>query len=108
MSIFQGMKERDNIINELKDHYFWDVDSSQINPEGSKRLVIERVFSLGDIKDIKAIINYYGTKEVAEQLASVTYLDPKTLNFASVLFNKPKSEFRCYTPKPSSRKHWNS
>ncbi len=102
------MENESNLINELDCHYFWDVDISKIDPDTSKRLIIERVFSLGSVKDIRAIIDYYGAAEVAEQLAALNYLDPKTLNFVSILFDKPKNEFRCSTPKPSQKKYWNS
>lgn len=102
------MENKNNIIDELNEHYFWDVDISKIDPDTSKRLIIERVFSIGDVEDIRTIISYYGETEVAEQLAGIAYLDAKTLNFASILFDKPKSEFRCSTPKPSTPKYWNS
>lgn len=97
-----------NIIDELDDHYFWDVDTSDLDPYASKRLIIERVFCLGDIEDIRLIIRYYGYADVVEQLADAAYLDPKTLNFVSILFDKPKNEFRCSTPKPLPMQSLNS
>jgi hypothetical protein len=103
------MQNKSNFINELDNLYFWDVDISKIDPHESRRLIIERVFSLfGKVEDIRAIIDYYGAEEVAKQLAGLPYLDPKTLSFASVILDKPKEEFRCYTKKPSPHKFWNS
>ncbi len=93
---------------EVKASYFWDVDISNINADSSKRLIIKRVFSLGSIDEMKALISYYGDEIVIEQLCNCNYLDPKTLNFASKLFNIPKNEFRCYRRKRSNPQHWNS
>ena len=92
----------------LKPQYFWDVDISDNGNHISKRLIIERVFSYGNLSEIKFLVRYYGKKEVIEELCSLNYLDPKTLNFASKLFNKPKKSFRCYIRKQLMNQHWNS
>jgi hypothetical protein len=92
----------------LKPQYFWDVDISDHGNHISKRLIIERVFSFGNMKEIKFLIDYYGKKEIIEVLCKLNYLDPKTSNFASKLFNKPKKSFRCYTRKQLMTQHWDS
>jgi len=102
------MKSSSDISKELNDQYFWDVDVSNLDPEASKRLIIERIFTLGNVKDIRAIIAYYGRDEIVEELCKLNYLDPKTLNFVSKLFNKPKKEFRCYISSQLSPQHWSS
>lgn len=102
------MKDSNGIIERLKDHYFWDVNIACLDGETSKRLIIERVFSLGDVKEMKAVIDYYSHLQVIDILSRVKYLDPKTLNFVSKLFDKPKKEFRCYTHQQSSTQLWNS
>jgi len=65
--------------------------------ERNSRLIVERVFSLRTIDEIKAAIQYYGKNRIVNILENLVYLDPKTLNFVSLLFNKPKNEFRCYS-----------
>lgn len=102
------MTKTANILSEINNRYFWDVDSSKLDPESSKRLIIERVFCLGGVKDMKTIIAYYGTDEILQQLTCLPYLDSKTLNFISVLFDKPKEEFRCHNNNRSPRQRWNS
>lgn len=102
------MKNSSDIFKELKDQYFWDVDVSKLEPEASKRLIIERIFTLGNVKDMREIIAYYGRDEIVEKLCKLNYLDPKTLNFVSKLFNKSKKEFRCYISNQSSPQHWSS
>ena len=97
-----------NISKDLNHNYFWDVEINNLHPEKSKRLIIERVFSLGSVKEIKMIINYYGKDQVIHTLKNINYLDPKTLNFVAKLFNIPLKEFKCCTRKSSNRQHWNS
>ena len=100
------MRTKKDLVHSLNETYFWDINRTDPNSEISDRLVIERVFSLGDLKDIKLILDYYGEKKTVEILTSLNYLDPKTLNFVSKLFNKSKKSFKCYIRKQSMQQHW--
>jgi hypothetical protein len=102
------MIEKLNISKDLKPQYFWDVDFKKLNVSRSKRLIIERVFVLGTAKEINLIINYYGAREVVDVLKSLNYIDPKTLNFVSKLFNISIQSFKCYTRKQLTQQHWSS
>jgi hypothetical protein len=97
-----------NILKNINPKYFWDVDPGRLNADGSKRLIIDRVFTMGTAKEIMHIINYYGAKEVEEVLKKQNYLDPKTLNFVSRLFNIPLKTFKCYTRQLLNQPPWNS
>jgi hypothetical protein len=101
------MRTKKDLVNCLKEIYFWDIDRSDPDSEISDRLIIERVFSIGDLKDIKLILDHYGRKKTVEILTSLNYLDPKTLNFVSKLFKKPKQSFKCYIRKLSMPQLWN-
>jgi hypothetical protein len=90
----------------LNPRYFWDVDLSGLDENKSSRLIIERVFSLGEIDEMNLIVRFYGEKKVLEVLSNLSYIDPKTLNFISKLFNKPLKEFRCHLRKQSKPQHW--
>lgn len=105
--LYVRMKETLDISEDLKRSYFWDVDISKLDADTSKRLIIERVFNLGDVSDIRTIIAYYGEKQTINVLCRLNYMDPKTLNFVSKLFNEPLKNFRCYTRKQSRPQHWN-
>jgi hypothetical protein len=96
------------LSNYLKPQYFWDVDISGNGKHISRRLIIERIFSLGNLKEIKVITDYYGKRKTLEELCNINYLDPKTLNFISKIFNKPKKSFKCYTRKQLMIQHWSS
>ena len=97
-----------DLKNDLNPQYFWDVDISDNGNHISKRLIIERVFIFGNLKEIRLLIEYYGKKDIIGELCKLSYLDPKTLNFVSKLFNKPKKSFKCYTRKQLMSRYWNS
>ena len=96
------------LCNYLKPQYFWDVDISDNLEHISRRLIIERIFSFGNLTEIKLLIDFYGSSEVVYELCKLNHLDPKTLNFASKLFNIPKKSFRCYIRKQLIHQYWNS
>jgi hypothetical protein len=100
------MDSKSHLISILKPHYFWDVDISGLNDDKACRLIIERVFSLGDMHEINQVINFFGENKVIEMLSDLAYIDPKTLNFITKLFNKPSEEFRCYQLRQSKPQHW--
>ncbi|MCF8234113.1 MAG: hypothetical protein K9G67_06110 [Bacteroidales bacterium] len=102
------MEEKKNTPEFIKPQYFWDVDVENLHLQESERLIIERIFSLGTLDDIKSVIRFYGKEDVINTLMKINYLDPKTLNFVSKMFNKPKTQFKCYTRMQSKSPHWNS
>ncbi len=72
----------------------------------SERLVVERIFNFGTLSEIAMVIRYYGREEVERILLNLNFLDPKTLNFVSKFFNRPKRDFKCYTRKQLTVQHW--
>jgi hypothetical protein len=102
------MDKKKNIINKINPRYFWDIDISKLDVSSSKRLIIERVFSMGKLEEMVELLNFYGKREVVYTLSEINYLDPKTLNFVAKLFGKPKSNFKCYSRIPSNLRFWNS
>jgi len=102
------MKPDSSIISNLNPRYFWDVDMLTLDEISSCRLIIERVFTLGEINEMNRLIDFYGHDKVIDILCNLPYLDPKTLNFVSKLFNKPLKSFKCYRLKQSKPQHWNS
>jgi hypothetical protein len=97
------MTKIEKITTLLNPHYFWDVDTSN---QVSARLVVERVFNFGTLAEVSLVMDFYGRSEVEKILLSLNYLDPKTLNFVSKFFNKPKRSFKCYTRRRLKTQHW--
>jgi len=100
------MNSPNQIISKLKSQYFWDVDLSGLNADPACRLIIERVFTLGDMHEMNEVIHYYGEKKTLEVLCNIAYIDPKSFNFILKLFHKPAEEFKCYHLKQSKPQHW--
>lgn len=101
------MKEKGNISDILKRGYFWDVETGS-GKNVSKRLIVERIFSYGNLDEIALILRYYGKTEVEKILLNLNYIDPKTLNFISKYFGRSKKAFKCFTRKRLMPQHWNS
>lgn len=102
------MNLQQSLISKLKPNYFWDVDIAILDDTNASRLIIDRVFSLGEILEMNQLISVYGEEKVIEVLCNLSYIDPKTYNFIIKLFNKPAEEFRCFQRKQSTPQHWNS
>jgi hypothetical protein len=86
-----------NIFRDLRIEYFWDVNIERLDIDSSRRLIIERVFTLGSVKEMLLVIDHYGEEEVKKVLTGLNYIDRKTLNFVSKIFNLPLNSFKCYS-----------
>jgi hypothetical protein len=86
----------------VRDLLFWDMDLSKMDPETNRRIIIERVFSLGDLDELKFIFRHYGSDTIRREIVRAGNLDRKTLQFASDILKIPKKEFRCYRKKQSA------
>jgi hypothetical protein len=95
-----------DILKEIDHHYFWDVDVSRLDADKSRRLIIDRVFSLGSALEMRLLVDHYGEHEVVGILKDLNYMDPKTLNFVSKFFDVPVNEFKCYTRRQLNPQHW--
>jgi len=77
-------------------------------------LIAEPIKSVYKSKQLQAvklvtkqlIIKQYGEKEIKKTVCDLNYIDPKTLNFISMLFHIPKVKFRCYIRKQLTNQHW--
>jgi len=96
-----------DLLKKLDKTYFWDVNSEKLNVETSKRLIIERVVNFGNLEDFKTITDYWGKEEIKRTVVELNYLDPKTLNFLSLLYNISQKDFKCYTSRQLNVQHWN-
>jgi hypothetical protein len=86
-----------NILPKLSEYLFWDYDVNLLDPNNDRSLILERVFSRGTENDEKEVFNYYGNNFIKNAILDIKYLDKKTLNYLSIIFNVPKEEFKCYT-----------
>ncbi len=92
-------------IKNLSQHLFWDVDKTKLDFEKNKKLIIQRVFSRGDISDVKIILQFYDINTIKAEIIKAGRLDKKTLKWASDFLNIPKIKFLCYVKEQSKQIH---
>ncbi len=91
---------------ELPPILFWDINPTQLDYDAKARYVICRVVMYGTLEDWHAILKYYGSDRVRDEMIQERYLDKKTLNYLSFYFDLPKEAFRCYNNILSIPQHW--
>ena len=91
----------------IRKELFWDTNFDNLYADTHKRLIIERVLTLGNLKEFIYILKTYDTKTLVDVIRQIAYLDPKTLSFVVSFFNINKKELKCYTRKQSIKQHWN-
>jgi len=94
-------------LDKINKTYFWDIDPASLDEVKSKRIIIERVMNYGNLLEIKLFKEFYGVDELTKTLCNLNYIDPKTLNFVSLLFHIPKTKFKCYSRNQLIRQPWN-
>ena len=75
------------------------IDSSlfkQLEEEMGVAWLIEKLFSRGEIDDIKNIRRYYGDKRIKEEVVKIKWLSKEDLSFFSGIFEIPKENFLTY------------
>lgn len=91
----------------LRKALFWDIEYEKLDIGLHKRLIIERVLSLGNLEEFYFLLNHYDTKELITEIKQIGYLDPKTTSFVVSFFKINKKELRCFTKKQLIETHWN-
>jgi len=85
-----------NFIENLSRYLFWDYNTSILDPNMDKELILKRVFTRGTENDEKEVFNYYGKNIIKDTFLNVKYIDKKTLNYLSIILGVPKEDFKCY------------
>jgi hypothetical protein len=80
----------------LRKSLFWDVPSHSLDLERNRRLILERVFSRGNIEEFRSVNQYYTRDEIRESVKKIGYLDNKTLHFISKIYQIKSADFKCY------------
>jgi len=94
-------------LQDLSGHLFWDIDFQNIDVQKHQTMIIERVITRGNLKDLKILFQLYPTAIIKQEIVKAGFLDKKTLNWASRFFNIPKTKFTCYSKIQSRQVHWN-
>lgn len=91
----------------LRKELFWDVEFDKLDAGKHKRIIIERVLTLGNLDEFLFILNTYDNQTLINIIQQVGYIDPKTLSFVVSFFNINKKGLNCYIKKQSVTTHWN-
>jgi hypothetical protein len=86
----------------------WEYDTTDIDYEAMKNIIVQRVAERGRMEDWYFILNLYGLAKVKEILKSIAYMNNKDLRFVSHQFSIPLKEMKCYGKKQLANQHWNS
>lgn len=82
---------------------FWDVDYKSLDYQKHTSFIIERVLNYGNEKDYQEIKKVYGFTKIKKIAKEVNYINKKSINFWSLIFNIPLESFKC-TKKFSNKK----
>lgn len=91
----------------LRKELFWDIDFDKIDLTKHRRIIIERVLTLGNWDEFRYLLKTYDEQTLVNEIKQIGYLDPKTINFVVNFFPIKKTQLRCYTRKQSMEQHWN-
>jgi hypothetical protein len=91
----------------LSKSLFWDVDPQTIDTQKHAPYIIEKVITLGTMQDFIIVKNLYGKSKIKKTVKKLRFLTDRDLNFCSIYFNLPITEFRCYITKQLNQSHWN-
>ena len=81
----------------LRKELFWDIDPEKLDETLNRRIIIERVLTLGELDEFLALIKFYDNKTLRKEISEIAYLDPKTLQFVISYFGISKEEMKCCT-----------
>ncbi len=91
---------------QLRPSLFWDANLATLDPQKHKAQVIERTLMRGTKQEFDLVLQYYSWETVKKIALAARYLDKYTLSFCSVIFDTPKTEFRCYKLAQLNPGHW--
>lgn len=90
----------------LRRSLFWDTDYDKIDWDYNAPYVVDRVLQMGTVEEFKEILNVYGRAKITGIVKNLRYMDKRPMHFASVYFNIPLEEMRCYIIRQSGQLHW--
>lgn len=88
----------------LRKTLFWDVDTKSLDKIKNADFIIGRVLEFGDEKDYRFLRKMYSLRKIKAAAKNVHFRTRKSANFWSIIFNIPKTKFKCQRtpsqPKP--------
>ena len=83
----------------LSPSLFWDVDSTTFNFQKGRRLVVQRVLTMGTLEDLQMLKTLYPLSEIKEEVLRISDWAPQVRNFISIWLDLPKERLACCTSR---------
>lgn len=103
---FDGYEQHTN--ERVNPVLLWEYDLTNFDLKDMRAVVVQRVVERGWKADWYAILNLYGLNEVKQAIKEIPHLNEKDMHFASLVFDIPFNEMKCFKNKQSMSAHWNS
>lgn len=84
----------------------WDVDLESFDLQRHAPFLVRRVLERGTWDEWRLLRKYLGMERLATIVLALPRLDPRTLAFCSVIFNRPKEDFACFNAPSSAQAPW--
>ncbi len=72
----------------LRKTLFWDVDTTKINPQTHAKYIIERVLDMGNDKEVRWLLSYYGKPRLNKVITGSRSLKPSTKKLWNLILQK--------------------
>jgi hypothetical protein len=79
----------------LRKSLFWEIDRGKIDYRKDKKFIIGRVLDFGNLKEWKAIKDFYGFAEVKKAAQEHIFYDPRSANFWEMVLGLPSKKLQC-------------
>ena len=97
-----------NLVKQLSQYLFWDIDMDLLDVEKNSFQLIQRVLEYGELEDWRKIRDFYGLARIADDCKKLRSLNPKALSFVCAITGTKKEDYRCYHIRQSFPTLWNS
>jgi len=84
----------------LRPTLFWETDPKKLDKQKNADFIIGRVLDFGNLKEWKAVKDFYGLSKIKKAAENHIFFDPRSANFWSIILNIPLKKLKC-TRKPS-------
>ena len=94
------------IAPDISKKAFWDVSFENLDFEKSSLFIMQKVFNYGSWDDQMAVLNYYGSDRIRNEIVHASYLRQPVLSFLCTILELQKTDFACYIKMLSNPLPW--
>lgn len=79
----------------LRPTLFWEMNPKKLDYQKDAEFIISRVLDFGNLKEWKAIKDFYGLPKIKKMAQRHVFSDPRSANFWAIIFGIPFKNLRC-------------